>query len=64
MPKTQPKPDRTQQELSAIHALRENPRTPEALAQLRRALADKSNFVVAAAAEVVAEVVAANLAAK
>lgn len=54
MPKTQPKPDRTQQELSAIHALRENPRTPEALAQLRRALADKSNFVVAAAAEVVA----------
>lgn len=54
MPKTQPKPDRTQQELSAIHALRENPRTPEALAQLRRALADKSSFVVAAAAEVVA----------
>lgn len=54
MPKTQPKPDRTQQELSAIHALRENPRTPEALAQLRQALADKSSFVVAAAAEVVA----------
>lgn len=50
----QKKPDRTQQELAAIHALREAPRTPEAIAQLRKALADKSSFVVAAAAEVVA----------
>src|SRR5262245_41496388 len=48
------KPDRIQQQLSAIHALRKAPRTPESLARLRRALADKSNFVVAAAAEVVA----------
>lgn len=48
------KPDRIQQELTALHGLRDAPRTPEALAQLRRALDDKSNFVVAAAAEVIA----------
>lgn len=48
------KVDRVQQELSAVHALRENPRAPESLSKLRRALADKSNFIVAAAAEIVA----------
>src|SRR5437016_5762832 len=48
------KQDRTQEELAAIHALRDAPRAPEALARLRRGLGDKSNFVVAAAAEVVA----------
>jgi HEAT repeat protein len=54
MPELPKKIDRVQQELSALHALRETPRAPESLARLRHALADKSNFVVAAAAEVVA----------
>lgn len=55
------KPDRIQQELTALKALRGSPRTPEALARLRRALEDKSNFVVAAAAEVVADAELAEL---
>lgn len=48
------KVDRVQQELSAIHALREQPRAAASLAHLRRALGDKNNFIVAAAAEIVA----------
>jgi HEAT repeat protein len=49
------RPDPVEQELSAIHALRASPRTPESLARLRKALGDKSSFVVAAAATLIAE---------
>lgn len=48
------KVDRVAQELSAIHALREVPRSAESLSKLRCALTDKNNFIVAAAAEIVA----------
>jgi len=54
LPAPPKKIDRIQEELTALHALRENPRAPQSLARLRHALADKSNFIVAAAAEVIA----------
>lgn len=68
MPKTAPKTprtgrrDRVREELDLIHALRDAPRTEEALARLGEALADRSNLVVAAAATLVAEAELAELA--
>jgi HEAT repeat protein len=49
------KTDPVEKALSEIHAVRHNPRSPEALAVLSRTLGDKCNFVVAAAATLVAE---------
>ena len=42
-------------QLAALHALREDPRAPGGIDQLRAALDDKSSFVVAAAARIVGE---------
>ena len=49
------KRDPVQQKLDALSCLRGQPRTPEAVALLRRSLSDRSNFVVAAAAEALTE---------
>jgi hypothetical protein len=47
------KRDRLEEQLAALHALGPRPETPEAIAQVRKALGDRSGFVVAAAAALV-----------
>ena len=55
MPGRTPKPRGVDTKLHRLREARAEPLTPRLISELRDALADKSNFVVAAAAEIVGE---------